>query len=300
MPNGQGGRQQVLRGIVEHDRMTTEMEALVVAVAAVALLGGVACLFAPQEMGTGYAALLAAWAMCAILAAFDLRWSALVATVVTVAGFAVWRTWSLGQGLDGIWWGDYLLLLAVPVGAALTNALARIARSDSVVAISMGRRLSELVLVDELTGMYNMRALYTDLERSMAYARRDEDSPLSLLCVELRYGEELRHMLSTDEYDRLVREVATRLSHLVRIEDRTYCVDPAGSFAISLTTDEPGMAVVADRMRSKLEQSSRFATSNGDEVRVDLRIAGKQYDGNGETSAQTFYSEAHAELEFDV
>ena len=54
-------------------------------------------------------------------------------------------------------------------------------------------QVEELVLINPLTGLYNLRSLYIDMKKQIAYAERNQIS-LSLMIIKLRYEPELRNV----------------------------------------------------------------------------------------------------------
>ena len=162
------------------------------------------------------------------------------------------------------------------------------------------RQVEELVLVDELTGLYNQRALYRDLRLMAGYAARN-NLPISLMLVQMRYESELRGILPKRRYVELRQKMADTVRMTVRVEDRTYCIDEKGTLAVLLTTTEKDSVFVRNRLTAALRKDGAFDGILEPGVKLDLRFACKQY------SAETFKGDmmgfkrsVESELVYDV
>ena len=92
-------------------------------------------------------------------------------------------------------------------------------------------QVEELVLVNSLTGLYNLRSLYIDLQKQVAYSERNH-MIVSLMIVKLRFGEELKRVLSRRNYEALIQRMAVIITDAVRLEDRTYSLDNDGMVGV--------------------------------------------------------------------
>ncbi len=234
-----------------------------------------------------------------LLAAYRFRYLAAGLTglqVLTFAAYTLFR--SLTQGISVVWL-DYAWLfvpLAANAGMQLfTGSVYRIERANEL----LGEQMESVVLLDSLTGLYNMRALYIDLERQMRFAARNQ-LPLSLMVIRLRHAEELHAVLNRRRFERLTQTLGEILSGSVRLEDRCYSIDhQTGEFAILLTCDKPGAELVRRRIEDACAQADAFSGIMDKAIRVDLRIACVQYE-EGIPNAIEFKRKVDGELQYDV
>ena len=235
----------------------------------------------------------------ALLAAYRFRYLAAGLTglqVLTFAAYTLFR--SLTQGISVVWL-DYVglfLPLAANAGMQLfTGSIYRIERANEL----LGEQMESVVLLDSLTGLYNMRALYIDLERQMRFATRNQ-MPISLMVIRLRHAEELHAIVNRRRFERLIQTLGEVLSGCVRLEDRCYSIDnQAGEFAILLTCDKSGAELVRRRIENACAQKDAFAGIMDKAIRVDLRIACVQYE-EGIPNAIEFKRKVDSELQYDV
>ncbi len=221
----------------------------------------------------------------------------------TILMGVVASTW-VGYKLYGVYaYGTPLILtdyLLVPIPLIIAGSVQLfeygVTKMESE-NVMLRQQVQELVLVDELTGLYNLRAMYRDMNVMIHFCRRNK-LPISLMIVELRYEQELRGMLSARRYDMLRQRLAEIIQDTVRAEDKTYSIDEKGSFAILLTTDLPGMVPVRARILSMVGKEDAFKDVLDKDLSVALRIAGKQYtDG---MDLMEFKRTVESELVYDV
>lgn len=159
-------------------------------------------------------------------------------------------------------------------------------------------QVEELVMINSLTGLYNLRSLYNDLQKQTAYAERNHMN-ICLMIVKLRYEQELRGVLSRTRYEALLQKMAEMVVDAVRVEDRTYSLDNHGTIGIILTCDEPGSEFARRRIKSRMEEKDAFGMKDTS-IKVDVQIACLQYDKEKYDNMITFKQKVESELQYDV
>ncbi len=195
---------------------------------------------------------------------------------------------------------DYVWVPVPLLGALAASLFLRGMKGMDTENTMLRRQVEELVLVDELTGLYNQRALYRDLRLMAGYAARN-NLPISLMLVQMRYESELRGILPKRLYVELRQKMADTVRMTVRVEDRTYCIDEKGTLAVLLTATEKDSVFVRNRLTAALRKDGAFDGILEPGVKLDLRFACKQY------SAETFKGDmmgfkrsVESELVYDV
>ena len=95
------------------------------------------------------------------------------------------------------------------------------------------KQIAELVMIDPVTGLYNMRSMFMDIQTQISYSERN-NSPISLMIIRLRYPAEMRKVLKPSQYEKVVKQLSLLLVDTVRLEDRVYSLDENGGFGIIL------------------------------------------------------------------
>jgi diguanylate cyclase (GGDEF)-like protein len=161
------------------------------------------------------------------------------------------------------------------------------------------QQVEQLVMIDPLTGLYNLRSFYYDIERQIRYTRRN-NLPLTLMLIKLRYAQELNKILSKNNYDKLKQRLAEIAADALRIEDNQYSIDKDGSLAVILTCDEKGGELVRNRIRAMVNENGSFDNIASESIKVDVQIAYMQYNQEIGDDAAYFKSCVEKELQYDV
>lgn len=193
----------------------------------------------------------------------------------------VWVAWKLYafymQGAS-FYVMDYVMIPMPLIGVLAATLYEASVRGINAENALLRRQVEEQVLIDETTGLYNLRALYRDMQIMVHYCARN-DLPLTLFITQMRYESELRRMLPAARYAELRRRLAEVVQGNVRAEDRVYCIDENGTIAVLLTTTEEGSNVAKARIYNMLERADLSGILERG-TKLDLRSAAKQYDKN--------------------
>ncbi len=162
------------------------------------------------------------------------------------------------------------------------------------------KQINDLVMIDPVTGLYNLRSLFMDFQTQISYAERN-DSPISFMILRLRYPAEMRKVLKPSQYEKVVKQLSLLIVDTVRLEDRVYSIDENGGFGIILTCDKDGTRIVEKRLRDKLSDSKWFEGISDNQIRTEVRIGYLQYDKTKyNRDANSFKSDVEDEVEYDI
>ncbi len=161
------------------------------------------------------------------------------------------------------------------------------------------RQVDEQVLVDDVTELYNLRAMYRDAQMMTGYCVRNH-LPISLMIIQMRYESELHGMLSHSRYIQLRKRLAELVMDSVRVEDKVYCIDEHGTMAILLTSNEANSAYVRSRIIAAVTKEDAFDGILERGTHMDLRFACKEYDEHFGKDMMAFKKAVESELAYDV
>ncbi len=161
-------------------------------------------------------------------------------------------------------------------------------------------QVEELVMVNPLTKLYNLRSLYHDLYIQVSYAERNK-LPLSLMVIVLKYEAELASILSRQNYEKMIQRLALIVSDTVRVEDKTYSTDNKGSLAIIMTCDKEGSNIAINRLRSRISEPDAFSGITANAIKIEVKIASMEYNKEefGD-NMMAFKQRVENELQYDV
>ncbi len=162
------------------------------------------------------------------------------------------------------------------------------------------KQIAELVMIDPVTGLYNLRSLFMDIQTQISYAERN-NSPISLMILRLRYPAEMKKVLKSSQYDKVVKQLSNLIVDTVRLEDRVYSIDENGGFGIILTCDKEGTKLVEKRLRGKLDDPKWFEGISDKQIRTEVKIGYLQYEkAKYNRNANEFKDDVEEEVNYDM
>lgn len=234
-----------------------------------------------------------------IFAVFGIRYLAAVLAGFMTLAYAVYRIYRYFAYTEYFGWISYAWLF-IPLLAV--GALCAFVQGKTGLELE-NRRLKEdmeeLVMIDPVTGLYNLRSMYNDLERQMAFCARNQTT-ISLMVIQIKYGQEFRSVLSKKGYDRLRQRMADLIENSLRIEDRIYSIDEEGKTAVILTCDLEGAKIVKKRLTNRLGERDAFENILDKPLKMELKTGIVEYESETIKNAVEFLQRAESELQYDV
>ena len=194
---------------------------------------------------------------------------------------------------------DYFVTVLPLLGSGAAALFSRSMRHVNAENKLLRRQVDEQVLVDDVTELYNLRAMYRDAQMMTGYCVRNH-LPISLMIIQMRYESELRGMLSHSRYIQLRKRLAELVMDSVRVEDKVYCIDEHGTMAILLTSNEANSAYVRSRIIAAVTKEDAFDGILERGTHMDLRFACKEYDEHFGKDMMAFKKAVESELAYDV
>lgn len=269
---------------------------LLLCIGSAALLVGV--VQAPMQLE--FVIMLLATFLAVLLAGFKLTGLSVVMAAFEVMIYTAYKlffSFAYDREIDLLCFG-WLVIPFLAVGAMYMFVYGN--RRTELENDVLKEQVDELVMVNSLTGLYNLRSMYSDLQRQAAYSERN-DMVISLMIVKLRYGQELKKVLSRRNYETLIQKMAMVVTDAVRLEDRTYSLDNQGTVGIILTCDQENSKYVKDRIKSHLEDKNTFAGIADKAIRVEVKISCLEYEKEKYgLDMMMFKQKVESELQYDV
>lgn len=226
--------------------------------------------------------------------------SVIVAAVATIS-FAGFKIYALMTGVGDFKYVSFLWILVPALctfGMYLYSKIYRTLDLDNAV---LKQQIEELVMVDRVTGLYNLRSMFMDIQTQISYAERNNTS-VSLMIIRLRYPAEMRKVLKREQYEKLLNRMAGLIMDTVRLEDRVYSIDNMGGFGIVLTCNVEGTKLVEERIREKFSDSKNFAKiSDKHKIRAEIKLGYLEYSKEKyNRDANSFKNDVEEEVEYDI
>lgn len=233
------------------------------------------------------------------LAAYEFRYIAIVFGGVHTCFYAVYKIYQgmvLGYpiSLFSFAW------LVLPMFCVLSMVWFMSSTYEAeVISEMLEKQIEDYVMTDRVTGLYNLKSMYMDLERQIAYSKRN-NLPLSLMIVELRYEQELRSILSNSQFEELRQAYAEVLEDCIRLEDRLYAIDENGGMGIICTCNKAGAEIMKGRILQSLFETERFHRILDRAIRVEVRTGIYEYNKDTVVNSIDLKKRAENELQYDV
>jgi len=162
-------------------------------------------------------------------------------------------------------------------------------------------QVEDLVLIDQLTGLYNLKSLYLDLQSEIALAIRKK-TDITLMIISLRYEAELKKILNKKNYNILKQKIAMLIQDTLRIEDKVYAIDHNGTLAIILFCDEEGAEIVKRRLKSTLTAKDAIPDIiDNRTIKLDFQFGYLIYDEDKfKRDVIGYKQKVESELQYDV
>ncbi|MCR4807536.1 MAG: GGDEF domain-containing protein [Lachnospiraceae bacterium] len=213
----------------------------------------------------------------AVLAAFRVTNAAMIMAAIQTVIFIGVRISSLTSGSSDnkLSLGWILVPGLVVVGYSFINrAKKELEMSQEI----MNEQLSELVITDPVTGLYNLRSMYMDIQTQISYAERN-NKEICLMILKPKYVEEMKTVLKQEEFEEVIVRLSNVVCDTVRLEDRVYSIDSEGGFGVILTCDMAGAKLVEERLTEKFANKELYSgVVPGNEIRVEMLLGCVQYD----------------------
>jgi diguanylate cyclase (GGDEF)-like protein len=158
---------------------------------------------------------------------------------VTIGGAAHWLPW--------------VALLAFAVMSLTAVILFLRSAADRIRLAGLNDELERLVGVDALTGLSNRRQITGDLTRAVSAAHR-HDTELSILLIDVDHFKAVNDTQGHQTGDRALAGIACAIEDALRREDLVGRWGGEEFLAILPATDLDGAIVVAERIRTRVEQ----------------------------------------------
>ena len=152
----------------------------------------------------------------------------------------------------------------------------------------MNEQLDQLIMTDPVTGLYNLRSMYMDIQTQISYAERN-NKQICLMILKPKYVEEMKAVLKQDEFDEVVVRLSKAVCDTVRLEDKVYAIDSEGSFGVILTCDLAGAELVEERLAEKLKDEELYdGVDEEHDIRVEMMLGCVQYEDEIDRDAIRF------------
>lgn len=238
--------------------------------------------------------------LAVLFASFRLTAVAIVIAGLQTVAFIAYKVYAIvatGESVSALSFCWIALTALAVVGAVMyVSGLKKMQLENQI----LKQQVEELIMIDPLTGFYNLRSMFMDIQTQISYAERNGKA-ISLMIIKFRYVKELKSVLKPTQYDEVRVRLAKLVVDTVRLEDRVYVIDDEGSLGVLLTCDRAGAKIVEGRLRKKLDDVAAFDGIAQSPLRVEVKIGSLQYKKEEfERDAILLKERVEEEVEYDI
>ncbi|CUP72083.1 putative signaling protein [Clostridium baratii] len=147
----------------------------------------------------------------------------------------------------------YFWIIVIVIAALITSILSKQIFDIQKELTELKERNDKLVMIDHRTGIRNSRALMNEMPIYMSMAKRHKEIPVTLMVTRIKYSDRLRKLIGDEKYDQIILSFSSRISGLLRDEDRKYILNDA-TFAYILLAPKEGAEVVRKRLKNDISK----------------------------------------------
>ena len=241
--------------------------------------------------------LMMAIMLSAMITGLRTRVGGIIISGITILLFAIYKLFYRFAYNVQIEWTAYLWPLIIL--AALAGMMTFISYFSQITGVNslLNIRLDQLTVMDPLTGLENNRAMISSLARYMALSER-KGTEMGLMLIRLRYAEELKKILTKNQFNELRHNLAATVQDVIRMEDRVFSIDDDGSLGIIYFST--GASFLKGRILTAVNNKNMMPDLNEQLLTVDLSIVYKQYDPDLKKDAVRFVSDVEKEFAYEV
>ena len=223
---------------------------------------------------------------------------AIIAGIATVSyiAYKLYQMFAQGGTIEGL---SYLWIaipgLAVLGMALFSKGIQRLQRDNNV----LSKQVEDLIMIDPLTGFYNLRSMYMDIQTQISYSERN-NTYISLMIIRPRYRKELKDVLNKEQYEKVIVTFSKIVYETVRLEDRVYSLDSDGTVGVLLTCDRQGAKLVEKRIRTKIDNTNAFDNIAKKPIRMEIQLGFLEYKKEYNRDAIKFKSLVEEEVAYDI
>ena len=163
----------------------------------------------------------------------------------------------------------------------------------------LSQQVEDLIMIDPLTGFYNLRSMYMDIQTQISYSERN-NTAITLMIIRPRYRKELKDVLKKSQYESVIVKLSKLVYDTVRLEDKVYALDNEGTVGVLLTCDRAGGKLVEKRIRKKIEETKEFENIAEKPIRMEIQLGYLEYKKEYNRDAIMFKSLVEEEVAYDL
>lgn len=193
---------------------------------------------------------------------------------------------------------SYIWMTGIPIICMTSGRLSSVILSLQKNNEILKNKYKNLVTVDEVTGLGNIKHFYSTLEKEMSKSNRHKNK-LALMIIKLPYYKEIRKIIGEEKTYNLIKSVSNIIIDSTRTEDERYYLESDMMGIIMPYTDFNGANTVKERIKKNVGELNLELNQGKSYIDIDTKIAIVEYK-ESINSAIEFKNLCEEELQYDV
>lgn len=223
--------------------------------------------------------------------------SLIVSLVVDFVYMSIKLYFALG-GKSSIDISTYFWTIAIVISAILISNISSLIFRMQKEITELRERNNNLVMIDHETGMRNSRAFMNELPIYISMTKRRKDIPITVMVVNIKHSSKIKGFLGEERYKEVIAFASSRISSLLRGEDRKYIINDS-TFAYILLSTEEGARVVMKRLKEEINKIVLDEDSLLGGLNLEIQVGYRTWSEDIKDPID-FLRRAEAEVEYDV
>ncbi|MGL5756466.1 MAG: GGDEF domain-containing protein [Paraclostridium sp.] len=193
---------------------------------------------------------------------------------------------------------SYVWMVSIPIICMTSGKLSSNILKLQKINEDLETKYKHLVMVDETTGLGNIKHFYKTLEKEMGKSRRHKNN-LTLMMIKLPYYKEIKRIIGEEKTNKLIKSISDIIIEATRGEDERYYIDKDMLAIVMPHTPIDGAKIVKERIKSKINELNLEVNQGKYYVDIDTKIAVIEYKDSIKNPIE-FKSLCEEEIQYDV
>lgn len=193
---------------------------------------------------------------------------------------------------------SYIWMAGIPIICMTSGRLSSVILSLQKNNEILKNKYKNLVTVDEVTGLGNIKHFYSTLEKEMSKSNRHKNN-LTLMIIKLPYYKEIRKIIGEEKTYNLIKNVSNIIIDSTRTEDERYYLESDMIGIIMPYTNFDGANTVKERIKKNISELNLELNQGKSYIDIDTKIAIVEYKESIKGSIE-FKNLCEEELQYDV
>ncbi|WHH58617.1 diguanylate cyclase [Petroclostridium sp. X23] len=193
----------------------------------------------------------------------------------------------------------YFWMVTVPIFSITFSYYGGLIRNIQERNSRLEKENNEFVMIDKDTGLLSSQTFFNELQVFMKINERYHIE-VYLMLVKIKYENEVIGILGQSKYIKIVNQISTAISLMLREEDKKYILRDVNMFGIILLANKDGGEYVKNRLKETIKNINFNDDTKINRFWLEVQVGLVRYNVQETSSPYELFKKAEKDLEFDV